>query len=55
MVFHGLLIKGRPLEARHETKIFQWEVRKTVNFDKKNFKFHFARCFHPNFSRFYNL
>ena len=42
MVFHGLLRKGRPLEAYHDKKRFQWEARKTVDLSK-NFSFHFAR------------
>ena len=34
-VFHGLLTKGRPLEARQWSKRFQWEARKTVDLSKK--------------------
>ena len=51
MVFHGLLTKGRPLEARHKTKDFfgkpgrQWIWA-------KNFLFHFARYFSPVFFAF---
>ena len=50
-VFHGLLTKGRPLEARHETKAFNgkpgrpWIWEKTFNFTLRD-------IFHPYFSRF---
>ena len=52
MVFHGLLTRRRPLEARYETKDFKWGVRKTMDFSKRKCKFHFPRFFYIYFSRF---
>ena len=48
MVFHVLLTKRRPLEARHETKDFKGEPG-TPWILTKNFQFHFARYFSPIF------
>ena len=51
MVFHGLLTKGRPLEARNETKDFNGKPGRPWIW-AKNIQFHFARYFSPIFSRF---
>ena len=42
MVFHGLLTKGRPLEARHETQDLNG------GFDKKTFMVSPARPYKSN-------
>ena len=44
MVFHGLLTKGRPLEAPHETKDFNGKPGRPWIW-AKNIQFHFARYF----------
>ena len=48
MVFHGLLTKGRPLEARHETMDFNGKPGRPWIW-AKTFLFHFARYFSPIF------
>ena len=47
-VFHGLLTKRRPLEARHKTKDFNGKPRRPWIW-AKNIQFHFARYFSPIF------
>ena len=54
MVFHGLLTKGRPLEARHETKDFNvkpgrpWIRAKPFNFTLRDiFQTYFSRFLKP--------
>ena len=51
MVFHGLLRKGRPLEARHETKDFSGKPGRPWIW-AKTFHFTLRDIFHPYFSRF---
>ena len=48
MVYHGLLTKGRPLEARHETKDFNGKPGRPW-ISAKNIQIHFARYFSPIF------
>ena len=48
---NGLLTKGRPLEARHETKDFNGKPGRPWIW-AKNIQFHFARYFSPIFSSF---
>ena len=54
-VFHCLLTKGRPLEARPKNKGFQWEARKTVDLSKKLFISLCEIFFTHIFRAFWNL
>ena len=51
-VLHGLLTKGRQLEARHETKDFNGKPGRQWIWAKKTFNFTLRDIFHKSFSRF---